>query len=74
MQQQQQTIPNMLLMQAPQTGQSPVIPNMPLMQAPQTGQIPVTPQMTVNNPKIIRNLTQFPCEFSYTCAQRASRL
>ena len=57
-----------------QTGQSSVIPNMQLIQAPQTGQSPVTPQMTVNNPNIIRNLTQFLGEFSYTCAQRASRL
>ena len=57
-----------------QTGQSSVIPNMQLIQAPQPGQSPVTPQTTVNNPNIIRNLSEFPGEFSYTCDQRTSRL
>jgi hypothetical protein len=50
--------------------------NMPLIQPPPPPeQSPTTPH-TVNNPNIIRNLTQFsfPGEFSYTCAQRASRL
>jgi hypothetical protein len=46
--------------------------NMPLIQPP-PGQSPMTPQ-TINNPNIIRNLMQFPGEFSYTHAQRASRL
>jgi hypothetical protein len=48
--------------------------NMPLIQPPPE-QSPMTPH-NVNNPNIIRNLTQFPFpgEFSLTCAQRASRL
>jgi hypothetical protein len=44
--------------------QHQMMPNMPLIQPPR----PTTPQ-TVNNSNIIRNLTQFPGEFSYTCAQ-----
>jgi hypothetical protein len=52
------------------------MPNMPLIQPPPPpDQSPMTPQ-TVNNSNIIWNLTQFPFpgEFSYTYAQRASRL
>jgi hypothetical protein len=50
------------------------MPNMPLIQSPPPpDQSPTTPQ-TINNPNIIRNLTQFAGEFSYICAQRASRL
>jgi hypothetical protein len=47
--------------------QQHLITNMPLIE-PLPDQSPTTPQ-TFNNPNIIRNLTQFPGEFSYTCAQ-----
>jgi hypothetical protein len=60
-----QTSPQMML-----NMQHQMMPNMPLIQAPPT-QSPVTP-FTINNTNIIRNL--IPGEFSYTCAQCASRL
>jgi hypothetical protein len=52
--------------------QQQMMSNMPLIQPP-PGLSPTTPQ-TVNNPNIIWNLTHFPGEFSYSCAQQASRL
>jgi hypothetical protein len=52
------------------------MPNMPLIQPPPPPEQSPTTPYTVNNPNIIRNLTQFPFpgEFPFTRAQQASRL